>query len=169
MMETAKVDIRKLQQLNDRINQCLDALDQVRTSVHGLSHASAQNPYANPVGTWPQQAVGPYGFPAVAPQGFGLSHSSFGQPIGGYPPGFAGLQGQQGIGPLQALSGQPPTGFGAQQGIQPFGWAPTGGLSHSTQGMDPSRPVVGDPFLASRIAQTFPFAQQQVPPLTSIP
>ena len=39
-METAKVDIRKLQLLNDRINQCIEALNQVRLSVHGLSGAS---------------------------------------------------------------------------------------------------------------------------------
>jgi len=39
-METAKVDIRKLQLLNDRINQCLEALQQVRYSVHGLSHST---------------------------------------------------------------------------------------------------------------------------------
>src|SRR6266496_1475658 len=46
-METAKVDIRKLQLLNDRINQCIDALNQVRLSVHGLSqglsHTGAQS------------------------------------------------------------------------------------------------------------------------------
>ncbi len=43
-METAKVDIRKLQLLNDRINQCIDALNQVRLSVHGLSGASTGVP-----------------------------------------------------------------------------------------------------------------------------
>src|SRR4051794_12565901 len=37
-METAKVDVRKLQMLNDRINQTIDALNQVRLSVHGMSH-----------------------------------------------------------------------------------------------------------------------------------
>jgi hypothetical protein len=35
-METARVDIRKLQLLNDRINQTIDALNQVRFSVHGV-------------------------------------------------------------------------------------------------------------------------------------
>ncbi len=39
-MDTVKVDIRKLQTLNDRINQCIDALGQVRLSVHGLSHCA---------------------------------------------------------------------------------------------------------------------------------
>jgi len=40
-METARVDIRKLQLLNDRIGQCLDALAQVRLSVHGLAHSQS--------------------------------------------------------------------------------------------------------------------------------
>jgi len=39
-METAKVDIRKLQLLNDRICQTIDALNQVRLSVHGLTGLS---------------------------------------------------------------------------------------------------------------------------------
>ena len=55
-METAKVDLRKLQLLNDRINQCIDALNQVRFSVHGLGHS--------PASVWPQigypQAIGSY-------------------------------------------------------------------------------------------------------------
>src|SRR5258708_8948551 len=40
-METAKVDIRKLQTLNDSINRTIEALNQVRLSVHGgsLSHS----------------------------------------------------------------------------------------------------------------------------------
>jgi hypothetical protein len=37
-METARVDLRKLQLLNDRIAQVIDALNQVRFSVHGLQH-----------------------------------------------------------------------------------------------------------------------------------
>jgi len=39
-METAKVDIRKLQLLNDRIAQCAEALNQVRLSVHGLAYGA---------------------------------------------------------------------------------------------------------------------------------
>ena len=44
-METAKVDIKKLQALNDRINQCIDALNQVRLSVHGLAHTTPGGPF----------------------------------------------------------------------------------------------------------------------------
>ena len=75
-METAKVDIRKLQLLNDRINQCIDALNQVRLSVHGLSqglsHTSPQgqaglnpgSPYSQGFGSNPfQTGVNPFGNP----------------------------------------------------------------------------------------------------------
>jgi hypothetical protein len=46
-METVKIDIQKLQLLNDRIAQTIDALNQVRLSAHGIQHA--------PFGAWPQQ------------------------------------------------------------------------------------------------------------------
>jgi hypothetical protein len=42
----AKVDIQKLQLLNDRITQAMEALDQVRLSVHGMSHTPAVDPWA---------------------------------------------------------------------------------------------------------------------------
>src|SRR5215475_9163436 len=61
-METAKVDIRKLQLLNDRINQCLDALNQVRLSVHGLSQGlSHSNPQAG-ITAGPTSGFGQPGF-----------------------------------------------------------------------------------------------------------
>jgi hypothetical protein len=53
-MDTVKVDIQKLQLLNDRIAQTIDALNQVRMSVHGIQHSGPQwSPF--------QQQV-PYGF-----------------------------------------------------------------------------------------------------------
>jgi hypothetical protein len=78
----AKVDIRKLQLLNERINQALDALNQVRLSVHGLEHT------ATPLS---------YGFaPSVSPvygmqQGAPIQQSQF---PGQFPVSF----GQTGIG-----------------------------------------------------------------------
>src|SRR5215471_4019112 len=113
LMETAKVDIRKLQLLNDRINQCIDALSQVRLSVHGLTNAPSQ----------------PYGVGGIG-QGFGqspfgplgLSHSSpFQSPF--LSPGIGGMMpqgipqqqpfGQTPFGP-QGLFGQQPSPFGQQ-------------------------------------------------------
>ena len=38
-MDTVKVDLQKLQLLNDRITQTIEALDQVRASVHGIQHS----------------------------------------------------------------------------------------------------------------------------------
>ena len=42
-METVKVDIRRLQNLNDRINQTIDALAQLRQSVHGFQNVGLQH------------------------------------------------------------------------------------------------------------------------------
>ena len=71
-METARVDIRKLQLLNDRINQTIDALNQVRFSVHGVQNVpnavtglgiGHTNPTVNPYFANPylaQQIQNPY-------------------------------------------------------------------------------------------------------------
>lgn len=136
-METAKVDIRKLQLLNDRINQCIDALNQVRVSVHGLSHASvgAQTGVGIPLAQ-PTFGQAPYG-------------AAFGA---GYSPGFI----QQGFQP----------GFTAPQypvGI-PQGFNPVLGLSHTSQEGLEQRPVWTDPLMAARLAQTFPYLYLSVSP-----
>jgi hypothetical protein len=192
MMETAKVDIRKLQQLNDRINQTIDALNQVRLSVHGLSHTSPVNPIGQQggLGIGGQQQAGfpmqQAGFP-VQQAGFqqpfvpGLSHSpmQFGGQQGGLNPyaGFAGGA-QLGWNPYAAFAGVPQAGFhtlagagfaGLQGGPIPY-MGQFGGLSHT--GQEPleaySRAVWSDPLLATRIAQTFPYAQYPVPPVVSL-
>jgi len=75
-METAKVDIRKLQLLNDRINQVIDALNQVRLSVHGI-----QQPAAGPFGISQQ-----VGYPLQGAMGGGYGQAPF---------GLAGAYGQQ--------------------------------------------------------------------------
>ena len=71
----ARVDVRKLQILNDRINQTIDALNQVRLSVHGLGHSGLQNPFLGQQGYGMQQGLGvpnPYGFGMQNPlQGVG--------------------------------------------------------------------------------------------------
>jgi hypothetical protein len=57
----AKVDVRKLQILNDRINQTIDALSQVRMSVHGLGHTGVPTSMINPFMTQG------FGYPSVPP------------------------------------------------------------------------------------------------------
>src|SRR5213593_3421598 len=172
-METAKVDIRKLQLLNDRINQCLEALSQVRLTVHGLSHTAGQ---IQGQGLGFPSGLGGFGYPQ---SGIGLPQPApFGQ-FGGagvpYPP-FAGLGHSTGLGPFQAFAQQPfpfaqqafpfPQTLGAGQGIpQPWGGqSPWSGLSHT----NPEILAMADPFGALRIAQTFPYAQYPVPPIVSL-
>jgi hypothetical protein len=93
-METVKVDIQKLQLLNDRIAQTIEALNQVRMSVqaHGVPHTAAVAPfgfapnyaYAQPpfavqpsYSSIPTYPLTPYAAPFVAPQGYlGIQHTS---------------------------------------------------------------------------------------------
>ena len=154
-METAKVDIRKLQVLNDRINQCIDALNQVRLSVHGLAPA--------------QQTAG------INPAA-GLSHTSFGaSPFGAGLPNPLSLYGQPAIGvPYPGVGINPfasgiahTTGFG-QQGAGAFGMTgPFGAFGPETYETS-LRPVWADPLLTARIQQTFPYAQFPMPPVVTI-
>jgi hypothetical protein len=103
----AKVDVRKLQILNDRINQTIDALNQVRLSVHGLGHTGGLQSQMNPYTSFIGQGYGmqqPYGMgaPGIFPGIGQLGHQGL---QGGFP----------GIG--QGLQGGFP-GFGSQLGIQ---------------------------------------------------
>ncbi|HXL14800.1 MAG TPA: hypothetical protein VN972_01850 [Methylomirabilota bacterium] len=99
----AKVDVRKLQILNDRINQTIDALNQVRLSVHGLGHSGLQ-----------LQQMNPLGFMGQGYQGYGMQPG-----LGVQNPYLFGAQSPfQGIGgQLGQLSSQ----LGGQPGIQGFG------------------------------------------------
>jgi hypothetical protein len=177
MDTTAKVDIRKLQLLNDRIAQTIDALNQVRLSVHGLglSHTSAGIPavgmgvpfQASPYAATPYAAYAYPGIASYAQQAFagwpasvhGLSHTSPWN-YASYPtyagyPQSASFAAQQ-VSPLlsQLLW---------QQGV-------SGGLSHTGDvwGASPMayHPGVNiDPITATRIMQMFPFAQMPVSPV----
>jgi hypothetical protein len=102
-METAKVDIRKLQMLNDCINRTIEALNQVRLSVHGggLSHSAPfgvqtttpfgvqglgtsailggfPNAFTNPYAVNPQIAAQMLGVPGV---GLGHTAAAYGNPL----------------------------------------------------------------------------------------
>jgi hypothetical protein len=159
-METAKVDIRKLQLLNDRINQCLDALNQVRVSVHGLSHTGQ---FGGQGAGFPTGGGG-FGYPQAG-IGFPQQIPPFGQ-IG------AGLGHTSGIGSFQPFAqpfplAQQPFGPGIQQQPPQPPWAGQGpwlGLSHTS----PEFASQADPFVAVRLAQTFPYAQYPVPPVVSL-
>jgi hypothetical protein len=175
-METAKVDIRKLQLLNDRINQCIDALNQVRLSVHGLSAAQ----------TGVQGGIGAGQSPGFE-YGLGLAHSGFGQnpfPQTGIGQNPAGPFGTPNVfGQTPNVFGQAPIGPGYFPGVgvpgfaQPtvgafgLGWNPLmAGLTHtSPEALEAfRRPIWADPFLTARITQTFPYAQLPVQPVVTI-
>jgi hypothetical protein len=177
-METAKVDVRKLQLLNDRINQCLDALNQVRLSVHGLSHTQASSPIGPIVpGTG-------YIDPRFSDPRFGYGMTPGVQNFGGtqgFPtPGFAGGQGYGGglahspflppsVGAFNQLNPLQATG-GLQPG-NPFPiWNLPVGLSHTGLEAESgyNRPLWADPMLAAKVAQTFPFVQYGLPPLVPV-
>jgi hypothetical protein len=175
MMVDAKVDIRRLQLLNDRIAQVTDALNQVRLSVHGLTHTGA--PMVQPLLGVPLGGLQPqFGFPQQIPY-------ALGQPVGfQHAPYYPGVSPAAPFGQPVWQSGPQPAaggGFGLQhtayspfgpfgqgpQGIGQFpGWGGTsawtspfgGGLYHSPELME-QRVIeqrTNDP---NRILQTFPF------------
>jgi hypothetical protein len=154
VMETVKVDIQKLQQLNDRINQTIDALTQLRQSVHayqpmGLQHTQSFIPQQQGFipqqqGFIPQQQGLAYNVPQPYGQPFGLQHTAAPFIV---PQQSTLTQGQQSW-PYSVA----PWSTSAQ-----MGWVnPMGGLSHST---------VQQPIDASllRLTQTFPYAFSPVP------
>jgi hypothetical protein len=90
-MET-KVDIQKLQLLNDRLTQTIDALNQVRMLAHGIQHTAASPwgysafgapfgvapqywPYAQQFGVSPY-SVSPWQVPFASPFVGGIQHTS---------------------------------------------------------------------------------------------
>ena len=178
MIETAKVEIRKLQILNDRINQCLEALQQVRMSVHGLALAQGLSQGLSHTGS-------PYaGTPGVNPEtpfgaGFGGGYGQFGgnpftQGAGGNPgfgagqgtginPGFGFGQGVPGQGSFPGLSHT-----GGLPGYHPLLAAALAGGGLERLGQEANRPLWADPFLAARIRETFPYAQFPTPPVVTI-
>ena len=178
----AKVDVRKLQILNDRINQTIEALNQVRLSVHGLGHSGLQNPYLSQgYGTQGMGVTNPFfgtqnpfqglgGGPLsqihtqLGPQGLGFQHSPFipqySNPfVNPYVTNPMSLWGQ---GVQSPFTGVPFTGVPS-----PFtggGLGNLGGVAGIGGGLFHSNPDVIDRQIAEvrasdpqRITQTFPF------------
>lgn len=176
-METAKVDIQKLQLLNDRINQTIDALNHVRASVHGLQSGPSfvppmwQGLSHSPVVGGVQGGIGMQGLMSPwAQQSQYTQQSPFAQQAIGQqiPFGLQSLFGQQSpwgpIGPQSPIGLQGP--YGPQLGQQAYG---TGfGLGHTPYHTPYDAYVTAggyvDPLILARVAQTFPFAYSPVPP-----
>lgn len=103
-MEMVKVEIQKLQLLNDRIAQTIEALNQVRMSMQGIQHTQF-TPYGYP--------PTPFGF--AQQQQFG--QQAYGQPFTQAPVPLPVPYGVQGYGTPWT-----PSPFG---GIQHTAWDPT--------------------------------------------
>lgn len=146
-METVKVDVRRLQVLNDRINQTIDALSQLRQTVHGFQ-PSAGIPYG--VGLQHSAPTGATPYGALIPNGLSASAQLYGaQPYGAQPYGA----------PMQAYGFQSPV-------ASP--WGVMSGLSHTGLPMQEASvwQLAPDPLLGRRLAQTFPFAFQPAAPIS---
>lgn len=172
-METAKVDIQKLQLLNDRINQTIDALNHVRASVHGLQSGPSFVPpmwqglsglsHSPVVGGGIPGGIGMQGL--MSPWGqWGQSQYAQQALAQQIPVGISSLFGQSPWGPIGAQS---PLGLQSQYGAQLAQQSPyaTGyGLGHSPYDVYGAAGGYVDPLLLARVAQTFPFAHSPVPP-----
>ena len=142
-METVKIDAQKLQLLNDRINQTIDALNQVRLSTHGLQHSTGQVGVRGQPQFGPQlQQVAPGAFygqalPQVVPMQAiaqtGLEHSTpaFDPSMGQYATNSAGAP--LGFAPTLAPGAFTPS---MVQAPQAFG-VRSMGISHTAPVMDP--------------------------------
>lgn len=132
----ANVDIQKLQLLNDRITQAMEVLDQVRLSVHGVSHTPAVDP-------WTAQQM-QYRSPYVGAAPYGL-------PFAPTPPQIPTLQHSVPTSTFVPTYGTMPMQVPGQQFQQP-------GLFHASPEMMAQRMVEAryatDP---TRLAVTFPF------------
>jgi hypothetical protein len=132
MDTTAKVDIRKLQLLNDRIAQTIEALNQVRLSVHGLG-VSQMGGNVQGFGAGQQGGVQGLGFGGGQQGGVGFGG---GQQGGGFQggqgiPGGQQMYGWGGMVPgmVPGMSHSSPYGYG-----QGFGFPQGQGFGQQGQG-----------------------------------
>jgi hypothetical protein len=145
-METVKVDIQKLQLLNDRIAQTIEALNQVRMSVHGIQHTVSPFGYGAPYsGFTPQLGI---------PQqlGFAPQFAPYPTPYPGTP--YPGM-----VGPQSAVPYGVP--FGGVQHVSPLMPYTNNGISHT-----PAQPWQWQT-LQNRTTPTWPFLQT-TPPTTTL-
>jgi hypothetical protein len=167
-METVKVDVQKLQLLNDRIAQTIDALNQVRMSVHGIQSGQGLSSGFGPLMSQAPYGAQPWaGVPGIAPQLQGSTPFSpwlgqaFGpwlgqvpsQPFGQVPSPWLGYPG---------IGQSPSPVSGSPMGMS-FGSSGNGHLGPITwqSSMD------GDPSRGMRHAQTFPYLAYNQSPMAA--
>jgi hypothetical protein len=149
-METVKVDIQKLQLLNDRIAQTIEALNQVRMSAHGIQHTVSPFGYGAPyAGFAPQLGV---------PQQLG-----FAPQFGAYPTPYPGT-------PYPGMQSAVPYGvpFGGVQHVSPLMPYTSNGISHTPAQTWPQPWQLQTwQTLQGRTTPTWPFVQT-TPPTTTL-
>ncbi|MGE0547486.1 MAG: hypothetical protein AB7O24_29525 [Kofleriaceae bacterium] len=93
-METVKIDVQKLQLLNERIAQTIDALNQVRLSMHGVQQTAPFSPLG-------------YGYSGYSP--YGVPSTNWTQNVGAFPlpVPFTSALGPQLTSPFVAAVGNP--------------------------------------------------------------
>ncbi len=145
-METVKVDIQKLQLLNDRIAQTIEALNQVRMSVHGIQHAQV-SPWG--YGAYPGAQLGfgqgynPYTTPFVPQFGPQFGAPSFGPtPYGSFVGGMNGLSHTTpmttnpwllgNVTGIPGVTGYPTTGYPTTYPTTGYPGITGNGISHSS-------------------------------------
>ncbi len=131
-MQTATVDIRRLQILNDSINRTIDALNQVRLSVYGSVTPNALG---------------------VTPAMGGLAHAAAQNPFVTNP--FANQVANQFVTPYTSPFGGAVSNALTNPYVNQFSTFANTGLGHSAFG----NAFGADPYTTARIAQTFPFLQ----------
>ena len=154
-METVKVDVQKLQLLNDRIAQTIDALNQVRMSAHAIQHTqgSPWAAYGAGYGTQPVGLVPPFlqygaqspfsNVPYTSPFFGGIQHTAT-----PYTNPYLGGTGTPFANPYLSNVTQ----VGSSIGAWPTSYL-SNGISHSSF----------DPNWQLRAAQIFPFGQSPYP------
>lgn len=163
-METAKVDIRRLQMLNDCINRTIEALNQVRLSVHGgsLQHSApfGVQGIGTPAFGYPGAFASPYG---ISPQMFGVipgightAANAYGNPFTPNLTQNAFATNPFASNPLAYWATQQNAWTQTTPWTAQVPWTQTG-LGHT--GIDPrfNGGYEYDPYVTARIAQTFPF------------
>src|SRR5262245_64376187 len=108
-METVKVDIQRLQLLNDRIAQTLEALNLLRMSVHGIHHTQAVSPWGYGVSQMPYSVQPSFGSP-YAPYATALGFQQ--QWASPFVPGIQHTQTPFGYPTTQTQFGYPTAQFG---------------------------------------------------------
>ncbi|OFZ18906.1 MAG: hypothetical protein A2Z20_12430 [Bdellovibrionales bacterium RBG_16_40_8] len=122
---TARIDMQKLQLLNDRITMCLDAINQLRATAHNVGFGYAPNTQIGMGYAPAHQFGGPvqnFGFP-VQQFGYGVPQYGYSMPQYGYGMGI-GFGGGYPVTPWAAPINEIERARGCYSNCAPYAQAP---------------------------------------------